>query len=167
MIFLLNGAFGIGKTTVARVMVSRLPRAILFDPELIGMALQRTLRLAGRKVDDFQDLRLWRRLTITGLRTTRLAFKNVVVPMAISNPMYLDEIRSGIARFDAEVFHYCLRAPIDVVHQRLRLRGERASWCFERATECCELHGSPAFAKHMDATDRNPDEIAGDILSPY
>jgi len=54
VILLLNGAFGIGKTTVARALVARLPRSVLFDPELIGMALQGT---AG----DFQDRKAWRR----------------------------------------------------------------------------------------------------------
>jgi predicted kinase len=167
VIILLNGAFGIGKTTVARVLVSRLPRAILFDPELIGIALQRTLRLSGRTVHDFQDLPLWRRLTVTGLRATRLAFTNIVVPMAISNPAYLQELRDGIGRFDAHVFHYCLRAPIEVVHERLRLRGddhERASWSYQRAVECCQLHGSDTFARHIDAADQRPQEIAERIL---
>jgi hypothetical protein len=165
VIILLNGAFGIGKTTVARLLVSHLRRAVLFDPEIIGIALQRTLRLGGRTVYDFQDLSLWRRLTVAGLRATRIAFPNVVVPMAISNFFYLEEIRRGIARFDSEVVHYCLRAPIDVVHERLRLRGECGSWCYERAVECCELHASSAFETHVDAADRNSVEIADDILA--
>ena len=50
MILLLNGAFGIGKTTVARVLVARMPNALLFDPEMIGLILQRGLRLFGRTV---------------------------------------------------------------------------------------------------------------------
>jgi len=168
VIILLNGAFGIGKTTVARLMVPRLRRAALFDPEIIGIALQRTLRLAGRAPVDFQDLPLWRRLTIAGLRATRMVFPTVVVPMAISNPSYLDELRSGIARFDAVVLHYCLRAPVEVVHQRLRLRGddpERASWSYRRAAECCELHASDIFATHVDTADRSAEEIADDIIA--
>ena len=66
----LNGAFGIGKTTVARALVKRLPRAVLFDPEPIGVLLQRF-----RRVDDFQDLRAWRRLTIFGIRIARMQWK--------------------------------------------------------------------------------------------
>src|SRR5687767_2126468 len=65
LILLLNGAFGIGKTSVARRLVARLPRAVLYDPEIIGIALQRAARIVGWNVPDFQDLRLWRRLTIT------------------------------------------------------------------------------------------------------
>src|SRR5687768_517725 len=111
MILLLNGAFGIGKTSVARALAARLPRTVLFDPEIIGIALQRLARLAGRKIDDFQDLLLWRRLTVAGLRVTRLLWPNVVVPMAFSNAAYLQEIRAGLDRFETRVFHVCLVAP--------------------------------------------------------
>src|SRR5215212_6407732 len=89
MILLVNGAFGIGKTSVARVLVGRLPGAVLYDPELLGIALQRIARLFGHGVEDFQDLRLWRRVTIAALRVFRLGFRNVVVPMAFSNAAYL------------------------------------------------------------------------------
>ncbi|HEX6095010.1 MAG TPA: AAA family ATPase [Thermoanaerobaculia bacterium] len=166
MILLLNGAFGIGKTTVARLLVARLPRACLFDPEIIGIALQRSARLAGRTVDDFQDLRSWRKLTITGLRLARAFRPNVVVPMAFSNPAYLDEIRLGIARFERRVFHFCLVAPVEVVHERLSRRTldpEDAAWQHRRASECCRAHTSEEFATHVTAAGRLPDEIAAEL----
>jgi predicted kinase len=167
VILLLNGAFGIGKTTVARVLVSRLPRAVLYDPEWIGIALQRVARLAGREVEDFQDLRVWRRLTIAALRITRLGFRNVIVPMAFSNAAYLQEVRAGIARFEPDQLHVCLVAPVDVVHARLRGRGTdpvRGSWQYRRAAECCALHGQHAFATQVNATGRNVEAIADEIL---
>jgi hypothetical protein len=37
MVLLLNGAFGIGKTTVSRLLVARSPRAVVFDPEWMGI----------------------------------------------------------------------------------------------------------------------------------
>ena len=168
MILLLNGAFGIGKTTVARALVRRLPRAVLYDPEIIGIVLQRAARLMGRKVEDFQDLRLWRRLTIVALRLVRLAWPNVIVPMAFSNPAYLQEIRAGIARFEPEHVHFCLVAPLDVVHKRLgtrRLADDDAAWQYRRAAECCAVHHDPAFAIQVNAADRGVDAIADDIVN--
>ena len=167
MILLLNGAFGIGKTTVARSLVARQPRAVLFDPELIGIALQRTARLGGREVDDFQDLRSWRWLTIAGLRATRVLWPNIVVPMAFSNAAYLEEIRRGIRRFEPRLLHFCLVAPVEVVHERLRRRGADsvgAAWEYRRASECCVAHQSQDFATHVMAVDRDPDDIAEEIL---
>ena len=167
MVVLLNGAFGIGKTTVARLLVRRLRRAILFNPEIIGSGMQRTLRAVGRDVYDFQDLPSWRGLTVTGVRMTRAFFPNVIVPMAFSNVAYLDEVRGGIGRFEPEVFHFCLRAPVEVVHERLRRRGpDRGDphWPYERAAECCAVHGGEEFATHIDASERGPEEIAEEIL---
>jgi hypothetical protein len=167
VILLLNGAFGIGKTTVGRVLVTRLPRSVLYDPELIGIVLQRTARMFGRSVPDFQDLRLWRRLTIVALRVMRLFKQNVIVPMAFSDVSYLQEIRTGISRFESSQFHFCLVAPIEVVHQRLRnrtLNQSDAAWQFRRAAECCVVHRGEEFAMHVDAADRDAEEIAEEIV---
>lgn len=168
MILLLNGAFGIGKSTVARALVPRLPRAVIFDPEWIGIVLQRLLRLFGRDVDDFQDLRLWRRLTVAGLRVTRMLYRNVVVPMAFSDAAYLDEIRAGILRFEPDLHHVCLVAPIDVVYERLRrrcLRPVDEAWQFRRAAECCAVHDQDRFAVQVRAEEGRVEEIVREIVA--
>ncbi|HEY0140306.1 MAG TPA: AAA family ATPase [Thermoanaerobaculia bacterium] len=168
MIVLLNGAFGIGKTTVARLLVRRLRRAILFDPEIFGLVLQRVARLGGKRVEDFQDLVLWRRLTIVGVWATRLFWPNVVVPMAFSNIEYLDEIRAGLQRFEPRLLHLCLVAPVDVVHQRLRARGAdvtREAWEYRRAAECCIAHAGEEFATRVPAAGRDPEQIAEELFS--
>ena len=158
MILFVNGAFGIGKTTVARLLVKEMPGAVLFDPELIGIALQRITR-----VGDFQDLRSWRRLTGIALRIIRRFRPNVIVPMAFSNPAYLEEIRAAAERADDRVLHVCLVAPLEVVHERLRRRGAE-EWCFRRAAECCAAHESGAFARHVNA-EREPREIVEELQS--
>lgn len=154
MIVFLNGAFGIGKTTVARALVKRLPRAVLFDPEPVGVLLQRI-----RRVDDFQDLALWRRLTILGIRIARVFAKTVVVPMAFSNPAYLQEIRNALP---GDVRHFCLVAPVDTVLARLRQRGDAGEWEERRARECCAVHGQPEFAVQIDAQ-REPSAIVEEL----
>jgi len=167
VILLINGAFGIGKTTVARVLVRRLSRAVLFDPELIGIPLQRAAALVGRDIDDFQDISAWRRLTIAALRVTRIFYPIVVVPMAISNAAYLNEIRAGISRFEPFVAHFCLTAPAEVVYARLSGRRGTArdrAWQYRRASECCRVHSDAVFASHVFAEDRSPEQIAGEIL---
>ena len=159
MILLLNGAFGIGKTTVARLLVKKLDRAVLFDPEWIGIPLQRLTR-----VTDFQDLRTWRRLTVLGLRLTRLFYRNVIVPMAFSNVEYLREIREGASRFDSRVLHVCLVAPLEVVHARLRERGAE-EWAYRRAAECCLVHGSDEFVVQIETSGRSPVEIVEELTA--
>jgi hypothetical protein len=167
VILLLNGAFGSGKTTVARLVVRRLRRAVLFDPELIGVALQRSARLFGRCVDDFQDLRIWRRLTIGALRVMHWFWPNVIMPMAFSNAAYLQEIREGIGGFEPRVFHFCLIAPIDVIHERLQRRNVNpadAAWQLRRAAECCEAHQQQKFATQVLTMDRDTIDVANEIV---
>jgi hypothetical protein len=91
MVILINGSFGIGKTTVARLLARRLPRSLVFDPERLGFVLQRARWLLGTPVEDFQDLRSWRRLVILSVRALCGLRFHVIVPMAFSNPWYLHE----------------------------------------------------------------------------
>ena len=170
MIVLLNGAFGIGKTAVAQALVARLPDSLLFDPEITGLLQQRTARLLGQHVEDFQDLPSWRRLTVLGVRIARMLRTNVIVPMAFSNASYLDEVRTGIARFDPSLFHFCLVAPADVVQERLRTRGAdphtaAGAWQYRRASECCAVHGSDVFSQHVSAAAGGPEQIAQEVLA--
>lgn len=165
MVVLLNGAFGVGKTTIARTLAGLLPGARIFNPEIVGVPLQRVLRLGGRQVEDFQNLSSWRALTVIGIRVGHMRSGVLIVPMAVSNPRYLAEIRSGAERFADPVLHFCLVAPIAVVRERLRRRGadeRRNAWEYRRAAECCAVHGDAAFGVHVDAT-MSPQDIAAEI----
>jgi len=169
VIVLLNGAFGIGKTTVARRLRERLPPSAVFDPERIGFFLQRLpawIPLAGRGTDDFQDLSLWRRATLRGIRAARAWRRTVIVPMAFSNRAYWDEVRGAVAAFDGDVRSLCLVAPLAVVlhRQSLRGRGRMHGWQVRRATECCAAHADPAFGVPIDAA-RDASEIADAIAA--
>jgi len=107
-------------------MVGRLPGALLFDPEPVGVLLQTFRRVTGRPIGDFQDLSSWRRATIRGIRLARALRTVVVVPMAFSNPTYLAEIRTAVSRFDGNVLHFCLVAPLAQVLARLEGRSFRS-----------------------------------------
>ena len=169
MVILINGAFGIGKTTAARLLSRRLPASLVFDPEPVGVLLQRSRGLLGAPVDDFQDIPAWRRLSVFGVRALRRLRPHVIVPMAFSNLSYLEEIRAGIARFEPRVFHFCLVAPEAVVIERLRRRSHGVasrdlSWQLRRAAECCAVHREAAFAEHVPAGDRTPEELVELLL---
>jgi predicted kinase len=161
MVVLLNGAFGVGKTTVARQLVRLLPGSVLFDPELIGFALKRLpafVPLRGRGTSDYQDLALWRSLTVSVGRICQRVHPTVIVPMAFSNRAYLTEIRDGLRGRNQRVLHFCLTAPLAVVEARLRGRGAE-QWCFRRAAECCAAHDDPFFAEQIPTEDRTPGEV--------
>jgi chloramphenicol 3-O-phosphotransferase len=160
----LNGAFGIGKTSVAGALRRRLPRAVILNPEYIGYLLQ---RLPARTLDDFQDSPAWRSLTIAAARTLGRFRPIVIIPMAFTNVEYLDQLRSALSQ-SGTVFHFCLVAPLSTVQARLAARGEpvsdpRRAWVHRRAAECCAVHAGRAFGIQVEATDRAPSEIAAEI----
>ncbi|MDD9946397.1 MAG: AAA family ATPase [Myxococcales bacterium] len=162
MYVLLNGAFGVGKTTVARALRGKLASATLFDPEWVGLAL---MRLPGYARSDFQHLSAWRRLSVLGARVFAATREVVIIPMAFSELRYLDEVRSGLAASRRPVLHFCLTAPLDVVRARLAARGEPAgdpswAWVHRRAEECCLAHAAPAFAVHVPTEDATPEALA-------
>ena len=68
MIILINGPFGVGKTSVATLLNENLENYIIFDPEEIGSMLRNIvtedIQYQKEKTGDFQDIILWKELTV-------------------------------------------------------------------------------------------------------
>lgn len=67
MIIWINGPFGAGKTTLAKRLRDRRSKSLIFDPEEIGFVVKETVPMPAS--GDYQDLPLWRGLTIAAVRT--------------------------------------------------------------------------------------------------
>ena len=173
----INGAFGIGKTTVAAELVRCLPDAILFDPEELGVVL-RAVVPAAEQTDDFQDIPAWRVTTLAAVSS--LAWSRagaVVVPMTLVDGRYFDEIVGGVRRAGVSLLHVALVAPRDVIEARLRARSgmarvtEQSStrrhatehWGIDRINACVAALGHTQFARHLDASTATPEELAHEI----
>jgi thymidylate kinase len=172
MVILINGSFGVGKTTVAKLLAARIPKSILFDPELIGFVLQplsKFIPLSGRGTGDFQDILLWRKLTaMTASALKKITNRTIIIPMTFSNLDYLNQIRCKLLNKSITVRHLCLTAPVEVVYERLRKRGVNSAspegaWIYPRAARCCEIHTAAEFGEHINTMERSPVEIADDI----
>lgn len=167
MIIWINGPFGVGKTQVARRIAGAGTGAFLFDPEQIGFLLRRLL--PGPAPIDFQDLPLWRELTIRLLReAAATASGPVVVPMTLTDPRYFDEIAAGVRAAGLDLRHFTLLASADVVRQRLRRRLDWPAsrrWALERVEPCLAALAAPMFQVHVHTERRAPADIAGEIMA--
>jgi hypothetical protein len=173
MIVMINGSFGVGKTTIAKLLCGSLPGSAIFDPEWAGFflgRLPRWIKLKGSGSDDYQDIALWRRSAVAGARLFRLfAPGPVLIPMAFSRRDYFDEVVGGIERLDSDLRVFCLKASISTVRKRLvergtKIEGPGTEWIARRIMECVDAHEDPHFGEPVDTENRSAREVAEDII---
>ena len=134
MIVFIYGAFGVGKTTVAERLAERIPNSLLFDAETVGYFLN-TVIAPVEHPHDFQDLPIWRTLTVTTARWLQGRYgRTLIMPMTIWHTDYFDEVIGGLRAFEPALQHFCLTATEQTLLERLRGRGDRPetlAWCLE------------------------------------
>ena len=119
VIIWINGGFGAGKTTLAEELSRRLPDAVVYDPEDVGLMLWKWMRPNG----DFQHLPSWRELVVaTALSLRRHHAETLIVPMSLIRDAYRAEILGGLADAGEEVLHVFLEADAGVLRERLNAR---------------------------------------------
>jgi hypothetical protein len=118
VIIWLNGGLGAGKTTLGDELHRRLPEAVVYDPEQVGVMLWEFMRPNG----DFQDLPSWRELVVAAaLSLRRHHADTLIVPMTLIRDAYRAEIPGGLAAGE-EVLHVLLELDAGVLRQRLNAR---------------------------------------------
>jgi predicted kinase len=119
VIIWLNGGFGAGKTTLAEELHRRVPDAVVYNPEDVGLMLWKWMR----PNDDFQHLPSWRELVVaTALSLRRHHADTLIVPMSLIREAYRAEILGGLADAGEEVLHVFLEADVGVLRERLNAR---------------------------------------------
>lgn len=168
MFVLINGSFGIGKTTLAKRLSLEVPGTVISDPEDVGFVLRRLPPLLlglKRQPDDYQDMALWRRLIVVQARLRHIGSRVVLVPMAFTDRDYFGALEGALQR-TAPVFKICLVAPLETVRERLEARAAlegRTLGEFEirRSADCVAAHADPFFGVPIDAT-QSPDVVAAE-----
>ena len=169
MIIFINGAFGVGKTTIAEKLIERIPDSMLYDPEEVGSMLWKILKPIGVS-GDFQDFAAWRPLVSSVARELQNAYKSIlVIPMTIWRTDYFNEVIDGLRLVDPNLYHFCLTAPLEVTHQRLRQRAQHEerepdAWAFQQTEKCIGAFRSSLFDERINTLNRSSDEIAEYIL---
>jgi hypothetical protein len=104
----LNGTFGAGKTTTAKLLTDLLPGSRIFDAETVGQLLRHVLT---EPVYDFRDWPPWRALVIEGaVQIQRFTDSTLIVPQTLLEPEYAQEIFDGLRANHLPVYHVLLHA---------------------------------------------------------
>jgi hypothetical protein len=163
----LNGPFGVGKSCTAEALVRRLPNALLFDPEPLGLLLRQIVRSID-PVDDFQDVAPWRALVVETIRALLASYvSTVVMPMTVWRRDYFDELISALRRVDNDVRCFRLTAAESVLHARI-LDSDPADgpndWRLAHLPAGLALIRDTAFGEEIQTDDRCPEHVAKAIL---
>lgn len=169
MIILLNGAFGVGKSTVAEQLHTALPNSMIYDPEMVGYMLRHLLQglpLSAAEQDDFQNIDLWRTLAVTVGQSLQQRFqRHLIVPMTLVNGAYFRQIREGLAQVDSDLYHFALVASVETIHRRLAQRGDApGAWSFDQTERCVAALQAAEFREQLDTEKFDPAQIVEVIL---
>ena len=173
MIVWLNGPFGAGKTTLADRLRLRKPDLLVFDPEEIGFVVKAIVPPAAS--GDYQDLPLWRTLTIAALAELRRHYRqDIVVPMTLVRPDYLDELLGGARRIDDELLHVFLDLDAELLRDRIERQvmhpdpirnSEICQWRLAQMERCLSARERlPDDTLVLDTGDHDPDALAAIVL---
>jgi chloramphenicol 3-O-phosphotransferase len=169
LIIMLNGSFGVGKTSTALALSEQLPNAMIFDPEIVGqMARFLTIGILpdAESTDDFQDIALWRTVSIaTAGSLVRQYGRDLIIPMTLANPAYYEEFRTGLEQIDPCLYHFCLIAPLETIQQRLIGRGDKeGSWPWQKAQQCVPALADARFQTHINTENQTIAASVAQIL---
>lgn len=168
---MINGAFGVGKTTVANRLHRSITNSMVYDPEEIGFMLRNLItdeiKSEDEKTDNFQDLELWKILVVKVAELLQLKYrKNLIVPMTIFNKDYFNYIFNGFKMIDKYTYHFCLIAKEETIYERLRMRGEiEGNWCFRQTKKCLEAFEDTCFEEFILTDAVDVDDIVKTIVT--
>ena len=166
MIIFINGSFGSGKTTVAELLVQKIPNSMIFDPEEVGFFLRNILGEVDPQPEDFQHYKLWRDLTVETAKCLLGEYgKVLIVPMTIWRKEYFDEVIIKLRAIDREVFHFCLIASPSVIKKRLHERGTMpGSWAEKQIKDSLSAFEDSDYEVKIGTDDMGPTEVVDEIL---
>lgn len=168
MIVWLNGTYGAGKTTTARLLAPLLP-ARIFDSEHIGYLLRPII--GDLPCTDFKEWKPWRTLTIaTAREVLDLTGGTLVIPQTVLQHQYWTELTTGFAAAQIPMRAFTLHT--DRTTWAARIAGDTA----EAGAETWRLDHRETYEQALtdwmaaettviDTADLTPDEVAKDLAA--
>lgn len=138
MIYWINGAYGVGKTTFAEYLYKNNPNSFIFDAESVGNAVRDNLPKTLFKGYIFEEYDLWFDTIIKLLLEITSKFDgDVYVPMTLIYPDSFARIKIPLEDKGIKVKHILLVSDYQTIHDRILKRGEEENcWCIQNINLC-------------------------------
>ena len=161
MIIWINGAFGVGKTSVSLELSNILENSIVYNPENMGLFLRENL---GYKKDDYQDYELFKKINYYVIKDLAQHFKNVIVPMTITNKKIYEMIIEKLSK-NIKTKHIILIGNKKTIKNRLDSRIDSTEWSYKQIERCIKAFETGITGNLIDTNDRSIKEIVEEILN--
>lgn len=164
MIIWLSGAYGVGKSTIAEAMATKLENALIFDAEEVGNAVRENYPDCPYGYI-YEDYPLWGKFCRMLLEDIHETFhKDIIVPMTLLRR----DSYGIIEKLNADGIPtklVILEGSRQTIHDRILNRGEDENcWCMENM-ELARSGSSALLGIRIQTDDRTPEAIAQDILT--
>ena len=166
----INGAFGAGKSAVAKGLAAAMPDAAVFDPEPLARLI-RNATPPSRRPSDYQDSALWRHLTVEAVLGLATVSDVVIVPMTVIDEGYFGDTVGVLRTSGAPVHHFALTASPTTIRRRLLKRQvtrlahpSSTRWALDRVERCCDALAGSTFREHIDTDALTVTDVVDRIL---
>jgi len=163
VIIWLNGAFGVGKSTVAEEMNRRLKESFIYDPEQAGYFLWDNFPEEMKRKGNFQHIPLWREINYCVLKHINDHYSGVViVPMTIYIRQYYDEIAGRLLRYGVSISPFILCASRQTIRNRLVVGRSDAEdgWGARHIDRCLDAFETDIPGDKIITDDKSVEEVA-------
>lgn len=166
MIIWINGAFGVGKTSVAIKLSKVLTNSYIFDPEMAGEYIWDNMPMSLSRKGDFQNIPMWRDFNYQMLEYIQKIWDGIIiVPMTIVNPIFYEEIITRLEKNGSELYHFILTADKENLLDRLNERGDTdTSWPANQIDRCIFAFENLIQGIRIDTCNLSIDEVVEKII---
>ncbi|MBQ2062622.1 MAG: AAA family ATPase [Oscillospiraceae bacterium] len=167
MIYWLNGAYGVGKSTVTEHLKPLLRNAHVYDPEVTGNAIRDSYPDTLFR-DTFEQYPLWLEVNYRILKDLAVRHDgDIIAPMTLLREESYEVIIRRLTDDGVAVRYIFLDADAETLRYRMVDLGreEPDSWCVGHIPACLRAQEADRRAVHINTVGRTPEEIASEIAA--
>lgn len=165
MIIWISGAYGVGKSTLAEALESKIENALIFDAEEVGNAVRESYPDCPYGFV-FEDYPFWAEFCYKLLKDVHEKFgRNILVPMTMLRRESYTNIIEKLIADGIDTRFVVLEGSYQSIHDRILARGEKEGcWCMESIEMARENAHAIKEGIHITTDDRTVDELADIVL---
>lgn len=169
MIIWINGAYGVGKSTVAKALHKMNSNSFIFDAEAVGNAVRDNLPQKLFNGYIFENYDLWFEMIVKLLISIKQSYQgDIYVPMTLVYQDSFQKIEEPLKKQGIQIKHMLLEANYETIHDRILSRGEEEGcWCMNHIDLCLNQQRDFSDVMRIPTDTNTPQEIAKHIIKYF